>query len=181
MYERSYGAKYDRKLYGADVSKAIRADIKAQVKAGNLPGGDVRYSVRLQKYSGGYSINISVKNLLEVWEPCDGFAVQSPEQEALYGKRSCQNYWCEEGRGRGKVGAEPHDRMSWEGVRVEQLLKDIANAYNYDGSESQVDYFDVNFYVHVNIQNLRDALWELQEKDRLAAAKAAREAKAAAL
>jgi hypothetical protein len=35
-------------------------------------------------------------------------------------------------------------------------LKAIATAYRYDRSESQVDYFDTNFYLHVDL----DWEWE---------------------
>ena len=27
----------------------------------------------------------------------------------------------------------------------------IVNQYNYDNSDSQTDYFDVNFYTHLNL------------------------------
>lgn len=32
-------------------------------------------------------------------------------------------------------------------------LYDIANAYNYDDSDGQSDYFDRNYYVHFNVNN----------------------------
>jgi hypothetical protein len=35
--------------------------------------------------------------------------------------------------------------------KVLQRVKDITAEYNYDNSDVQTDYFDVNFYLHLNI------------------------------
>jgi hypothetical protein len=66
-YDRSYGAKYND-LPGSPgwvdttvIAKAIRADIKAAVKAGDIPG--VKYSVRTSKFSGGSSIDVEIIGL----------------------------------------------------------------------------------------------------------------------
>ncbi len=45
MYERRYGSKYDNSLSTTEIAKRIRADIKAAVAAGELPGSPVSYSV----------------------------------------------------------------------------------------------------------------------------------------
>jgi hypothetical protein len=172
MYERAYGSKYDRSLSRVDIAKAIRADIKEAVKAGKLPES-AKYSVQSRSYAGGFSIDIRVKNFHEAYVVCDGFAAQSPEQEALYGKRLCGNYWCSERND--SEHAKPHDRLSWEAVQVEEKLKAIAWAYNFDGSDSQRDYFDVNFYSHVDIESARDAEFQAQHVAAKKAAAAARQ------
>ncbi len=41
---------------------------------------------------------------------------------------------------------------------VESELDNIMNAYNYDNSDSMVDYFDVNFYGHVRFEDNRNVL-----------------------
>ena len=35
---------------------------------------------------------------------------------------------------------------------MEQVIKDIHDAYNYDGSEVQFDYFDVNYYGQAEVE-----------------------------
>ena len=68
MYERSYGTKYQEfhtdangeRVYrsAAEIAKAIRADIKAAVKAGELP--KARYSVKSDSYTGGSSVDVTI-------------------------------------------------------------------------------------------------------------------------
>lgn len=68
MYERSYGAKYDKNLSTTQIAALVREEIKAAVKAGTLPAG--KYSVRSQSYSGGSSIDVRISGLTgQVFEP----------------------------------------------------------------------------------------------------------------
>ncbi|MBO2461611.1 hypothetical protein [Actinomadura violacea] len=143
------GAKYEPgKFMGAtELAAAIRKDIalarklgkqsrKAQagalVKSGVVavpyadPIGDapdfIRIFVRRNIYSGGRSIDITIKNV-----PADWWVTKTA-------------YW--------------DDNVKYKDAGPElaalgQALKDLANAYNYDRSDIQTDYFDVNFYLHV--------------------------------
>jgi hypothetical protein len=60
---RHTGSKYAevKGLDPAEIAKRIRADIKAEVKAGRLPHG--AYSVRTSKYSGGATIYVRAEGL----------------------------------------------------------------------------------------------------------------------
>jgi hypothetical protein len=127
MYERVYGEKYQKGLDIAEIAKLVRKDIRAAIKSGNLP--EIRTSVRISRYSGGQSLNVEIKGVP------DGFVIHNPE----WVRFSLEN---------------PHivpriPRYSEKSRDVEKTLERIVSAYNHDGSETMIDYFDVNFYAHV--------------------------------
>ncbi len=165
MYERSYGYRYDEASgTAADIAKRIRADIKQAVEEGLLPNR-WRYSVRSDSFSGGQSIDITVKGCADAWKDCD--------------RSSCPNPWCAHGGiHRDLAGATAHDILTDEAEAAKMTLQRIHTAYNHDGSEIQTDYFDVRYYGQVNFQDARSAEFEASEKARKAARKAATEAAA---
>lgn len=57
------GSRYDPKLDVAEIAKQIRKLIKDAIKAGYLP--KIKTSVRIQRFSGGQSINIEVKECFD--------------------------------------------------------------------------------------------------------------------
>lgn len=139
MYERSYGDKYDRSLSTTEIAKRIRADIKAAVEAGELPGKPVTYSVISRYFSGGSSIDVTARGIL-------GSRVAGEEAER-------------DNRREGK-------RWPWltdEARAVMAVLERIHDAYNHNGSEIQVDYFDVNYYGSVEIETEETAAFRERE------------------
>lgn len=149
MYERRYGARYNEPAQyasAAEIAKLIRRDIKAAIAAGDLPGRASDYRVRSERYSGGQSINV-VALLPDLWQVCEGIV---PGSEDGYGARSCGDPWCKAG-GSEFPGARSHLILSAEGRRIKALLEDIHGAYNHDGSEPMVDYFDRRYYGGVDI------------------------------
>jgi hypothetical protein len=133
---RSYGAKYDHtgRMDIADIAKLVRADIKlarkiAQQTAepgslaivdtlGNAPA-QIKFGVRVSRFSGGCALDITIKNIPDNW-------------------------WVERnnGRERGKFGSPALKAVAAE-------LRQIMDAYNHNGSDLLTDYFDVRFYGHV--------------------------------
>jgi hypothetical protein len=131
-----YGAKYaaTSKLNVAEISKLIRDEIKLIRKAAKAtplgkqaadlklidPIGDapadLKISVRSERFSGGCSIDITLINIPEAW----------------------------------KIPAERHGHPTWtqspELTAPVRELKGLMNAYNYDGSDTQADYWNVRFY-----------------------------------
>ena len=149
MYERSYGSKVkpsDPYRTAADIAKDMRADIKAKIASGDLPGTMRNYTVWVLNYSGGRSIDVSAVDLPGMWT----------KEVALWGYREGQEV----------------DVLTEEGQKVEAILKAIHNAYNYDGSESQVDYFDVNYYGQAGVLDP----WRQEYRDKEKARKAAKAA-----
>lgn len=140
MYERSYGPKYEPGLDTAEIAKRIRASVKTLVKAGTLPA-DWKYSVRTDRFAGGSAIRvratsprpIMVMTSDEQWEAQvrGGDPVRHPET----------GEWV-------RHYGESH---TVEAAAVYAILKVEQAAYNFDGSETQVDYWDVNYYGEVNL------------------------------
>lgn len=142
--EVSYGAKYEqvKHLSTTEIAKLIRADIKlarkVETKLGTAAGADIaivdglaalasmpktiKVSVRSEYFSGGSSIDVRVYNLPE--------------------------------KGWGYVHEEyprPHWTPGAELSAILDALAEIHRAYNYNGSDAMVDYFDVNYYGHVDV------------------------------
>lgn len=129
------GSKFDRACSINDIAKAIRADIKAAMKkpgtdAWALPKG-LKVSVRTQKFSGGCSIDA---NITAFEGPLHNLAA------VLFSE------------------ALPHapQAFPWftkEVARVLAVLKGLMDAYNFDKSDTQSDYFHVRFYDHQGIDS----------------------------
>jgi len=156
-------ANYDRKFTGrncptgyvtaSELAKLMRVDIKSAIAAGTLPGTARNYSVRVHNYSGGRSIYIEAQDLGGMWEDCKG---------------GCNHWDCEHGR--------TTLVLTEAGQKVQETIEDIRSSYNYDSSDAQVDYFNVNFYGSASVESPSDKRFRESEKAR----KAARKAKVAA-
>lgn len=125
MYERAYGDKYHaaKDLSTVEIAKLIRKDIKEHIEKGCLPEG--KYNVRSKYFAGGSSIHVYVSNLEHV--------VYNDEYLYAVNNKLPVREW-------------PRSCYTELAKNVLKTVERIANQYNYDGSEVQVDYFDVNFY-----------------------------------
>ena len=157
MYERKFTGRNCPTGYvtAADIAKLMRADIKAAIKAGTLPGTARNYSVKIDNFSGGRSIDITAIDLDGMWTTCPGQA-----------KTGCNHWDCSRGRTARVLTAK--------GLKVEKAIKDIHSSYNYDASEVQVDYFNVNFYGSAKVEDEWHADFRRSEKARREARKAAK-------
>jgi len=164
MYERSYGYRYAElgdHPSAAEIAKAIRADIKQAVSEGLLPAR-WSYSVRSDSFSGGKSVDVRVQDCADAYRLCDG-------------GQGCRNVWCAARNDPQYAhGATPHNVLTEEAEAAKMTLTRIHNAYNHDGSEIQIDYFDVRYYGIVDFESADSANFRRAEKERLAAKKAAR-------
>jgi hypothetical protein len=156
MYEKTYGEKYEAQqgLSTTEIAKLIRADIKTAVKDGTLPS-TWKYSVKTEYFSGGSSIDVRVKNCADAWMTCDGTVPGSKQMlpNGSWTARACSNMWCK-GRNEPEYAhaATEHKVLTEQAEAAKAVLQAIHNAYNHDGSESMVDYFDVNYYGTVNFE-----------------------------
>lgn len=126
----AYGSKYDatKNLNRAEIAKLIRADIKALVADGTLP--KAKYSVRVRSFSGGGAIDIKYSHVVE-----DGFMLHNAERlefDIVHGSREFTRL----------------PLYSERATHITKTLDSIMSAYNFDGSDSQSDYFHVRFYGH---------------------------------
>jgi hypothetical protein len=130
--ETKHGSKYDATLTTTDIAKRIRADIKS-----TLP--DIKVSVRCKSFSGGSSITVEVTSV----------------------PASLQLLTADYLAGREEFNGAAY-RYTPDARALRASLEALVAAYNFDGSDSMVDYFHVNFYAHVNFDS------RLEENERAA-------------
>ena len=158
QYDIHYGKKYSKDIDIVEIAKLVRAYIKEAVSAGDLPAA--KYGVRIERYSGGRSLNIDVKN--------GEFPLLS-EKRVRFELENPNRYPGD------NPDPEVRSWMSVEAQRVQGALMTIAAAYNFDGSDIQSDYFHVNFYVHVRFDHTNEEAERNLIRDALEAAKAPKE------
>ena len=124
-YSIQYGQKYQRGRDIKDIAKLVRRDLKAAIQAKTLPGG--KYSVTIDRFSGGQSLDVKVSNLKTP------FLMQNPERILL---ENCKADHCH----------PTLPRFSKRGKAYLDTIEFIVAAYNFDGSDTNVDYWNVNFY-----------------------------------
>lgn len=168
-----YGGKSGRYLYGAQLSAAIRADLKT--------AGIKGVSVSCKTYSGGQNITATVKALPSDFLPLGEYikryeinsscawidagpgespvhastywAANSEEREAIR-RKAAEHAWR---KGTGSImnsfikHAHADENCIYTPAMMEKLrrIDSIIAAYRYDESNSQVDYFDTNFYYDI--------------------------------
>jgi len=115
--------------YDPDLDIAeIAKKVRADIKAAKLPG---KISVRIQRYAGGRSLRVKAV----VPFPVRHGDVERENRERAEGL-DCP--W-----------------LTREAYELQEKLKEITEAYNYDRSDIQTDYFDVNFYLHVDLEQAK--------------------------
>ena len=171
-----YGSKSDKHLYGADLSKAIREDIKA--------AGIKGASVRCKSYSGGQSIIVTLSLPASAYVTKQQFAVDyrvSPsfcwidyeDEDGNHQTIHIDDYYGD------RISAEEQEKIrisaalyeykreaesendlnvyhldkykvyTTETIAIIKKVQAIITAYRYDESNSMVDYFDTNFYYDI--------------------------------
>ena len=177
MYERSYGYLYSEggRLDTAAIAKLIRRDIKTAIAEGLLPDRWT-YSVSTSRGSMCSAIDVRVKDCADAWMPCPGYKIGTRQELPNGGwiATGCGDPWCKAGgEHKDHPNAQAHDVLTEEALAAKMTLERIHGAYNHDGSEVQVDYFDVNYYGTVGFQDARSARFEAEEKARKQARRAA--------
>lgn len=165
-----YGSKSNLHLYGADLSKAIREDIKR--------AGIKGVTVRCKSYSGGQSIGVTVTlrpdeyisfpEFLENYRIKGNSRIYTAENPSGIHSDYYFEMSAEEQQETRVAAAEyAYERMTTRENRVNEFYIDeetqftpetlakiktiqaIICAYRYDESNSQVDYFHTNFYYDI--------------------------------
>ncbi len=166
-----YGSKSNRHLYGAELSKAIRDDIKA--------AGIKGVSVRCKKFSGGQeifaTITLTPNQFTSLDSYIDSYEIPSNEywitltdgssihRDVYYAASSEQReeyrtsaarythnlYTCHE---HAFYNRFPDRCAEYTPATLETLKKidSIIAAYHYDESNGMVDYFNTNFYYTIS-------------------------------
>ena len=165
-----YGSKSNRHLYGADLSAAVREDLK---KAG-IKGA----TCKIHTYAGGQNLTVTVKvnpsDFLSFEQYLDNYRIKG-SQAWIYLDNGeyihCDKYWsldADEWEQIRRSAAERDYRkvtteeaaytLGWIDFLTEAAKKTVAridaivSAYRYDCSNGMVDYFDTNFYYDIRLK-----------------------------
>ncbi len=146
-YWEGEGYKAVKDKSSTEIYAMIRKEVRAYLKK-RYPG--VKASVRGEWFSGGSSVNVSFKEL-----PRNPFKMV-PAPWAPYGD-----------------GEHVCGHANWY-KGLEKAIKRIVNKYNYSDCESMIDYFHVNYYVHVGVywetaRPLEEAVRAEWEKEKVSA------------
>jgi hypothetical protein len=139
QYDIVYGAKYEqtKNMSNKEVAKIIRTEIRTYMKQF---GKKYKVSVKLHHYN---SINVTVTPNEEINPFSKGYTnaiINDETRDYLYTNSLNQRY-------------------NLELSKILDDLDDIKEAYNYDGSDIQTDYFNVRFYGSVQFED-----WGIYDK-----------------
>lgn len=123
------GAKFKSGRDTKEIAKLIRADIKRAIESGELP--KIKTSVKMDRFSGGSSIDVKV-----VAVPA-GF-VRYTREYIIANLSHTHDY---------------NTVLTDEASALLKSLERIGKEYHRDNSDSQSDYFDVNFYFGVEFDH----------------------------
>lgn len=122
------GSNYDRKLS----TKEIAANVRAYAKK-NFPG--FKFSVRSEWSMYAGSLHIELKS-----GPCVPFVEGSRSAERGYmSTMSTVKGW--------------ENELTPEMFKVLDAVTTYANSFRYDDSDGMQDYFDTNFYIHIEVSD----------------------------
>ena len=169
-----YGSKSNRSLYGAELTAAIRADLKnAGVKGVTVSGGksssSITATVKIEPSDlvPGFTFSDSyILRMLDSYGIFDGenyiyYKQLDPNGTGIPGAalkelaRKASEYHvkrygkCNNDINQYYLTAEHYPEFTSEFLGKLQKVKNIISAYHYDASNSMVDYFDTNFYLNI--------------------------------
>uniref|UniRef100_A0A6M3XYU9 Large polyvalent protein associated domain-containing protein n=1 Tax=viral metagenome TaxID=1070528 RepID=A0A6M3XYU9_9ZZZZ len=140
-----------------EIAKIVKSTLKKEFP-------DCNFSVQIERYSGGQSLNISLMSapweaIINTGSIIDRKFVSTSEQGYEFKKHTQLNQYqfnnpyegqtaCADGIPEGWNNGAILTREAWN--CMERAYK-IASGYNYDDSDGMIDYFNTNFYLHLNI------------------------------
>jgi hypothetical protein len=140
------GEKYDRNLDITDIAKNIRKDLKVRFPK-------CKFSITIQRYSGGQSMSISLlegpfKAILSErtreWE--NGEEVWKDRAPSSY--TDFNHYYPESYKEDSRTTRMTlHD----ECIEAMKFAAGLAQGFNFDDSDPMTDYFHTNFYLHMHV------------------------------
>lgn len=141
------GIKYQSGRTTKECAALIRGEVKALLKSGAISKG-TKVSVRFDQFSGGSSIDVRVTQVPQ------GFLIFSWDYLAWEAAHPHEDYFYK------------GDRYSEEATALLTRLRGVVEQYQRKDIDSLSDYFNVNFWDHVEF----DHHIEQAERDRFKAA-----------
>ena len=115
-----------------EIAKAIRKDLKEAFP-------NCKFSVRKEDFTGGRSITVSLM-------AAPFKVIEKVENEYDKTHYQLNNYCLDK-----YLLPDSPLQLTPQAVDLLKKVTDIAQDYNYSDCDSQIDYFDVNFYFHLEI------------------------------
>jgi hypothetical protein len=138
------GSKYTGYRNATDICKDIRTDLKEATEANYLPAG-LKYSVTNEKYSGGQSINVSIRGLSDK----DRTDTTELDRHGDFAQLK-------------------------EAKELQKRVDAITNSYNQTNIDSQSDYFHVAYWGRAEIETDQSRQFREDEAIRRQAARLAK-------
>ena len=127
---------FERGLDVKDIAKLIRKDLKKEFGKGN------KFSVRISRFSGGQSIDITAKQVT------DDLVYSYKE---LYERNNLERLqW--DNPDLYEYLNKLYQKQQFLTDDVRKTIKSIVDQYNYNESDPYTDYYDVGFYSHIDDQ-----------------------------
>lgn len=146
------GDNYELGLDIKEIAKRLRIHLKKR-----LP--DHKFSVRIERYSGGQSMSILlmsapytpiIESISEEWQDGQCVIVHKPvkEQIAQLNHHCLDDYKSQDETAHVRNNGYVIDDRT---IKAMKIAVSFTSGYNYDDSDSMIDYFNVNFYMHIGI------------------------------
>ena len=146
-----------RNMTMKDIAKAIRQELK-------LLFPNCKFSVTKELYAGGASINIALmKSDIRVIRYMDEIPIVALDWLVKSGRYTYEQIERMQDETHHQLNTytllEKWDKNKWcngvfltkEGHNMLQTVVRVAEQYNWNNSDPMTDYFDVNFYLHVDL------------------------------
>ena len=132
--ERRLGIMYERtkNMTVKEIAAQIRKTIRQAAKDGIIPS-EWKYSVRYRSASMSQAIDVTVEIPADIYDLEQAYWDEHNHPYRTFPEMLVGKY-------------EPLARM----LQTSELLNSIHRGYNYDGSDSMTDYYDVRFYGNVS-------------------------------
>jgi len=152
------GSKYNGSMTLKDICKAVRSELKKMYP-------DCKFSVSKETYSGGGSITLSLMSAPS--NPFNPLTDEIKEKIERNTQRAFGKFW-EKQLEQAIENYKKTTTQDWhhglnqfyisDDICLTEKTKEIMTralgvlqSYNYDDSDSSIDYFHTNFYVHASI------------------------------
>jgi len=128
------GSNYNRDLRLRDIAKLVREQFKKEFP-------QCKFSVKTEYFSMGQALHVALMRA--------PFEIYLDKNERGYSQINKNSFNCSYEEGYVNNGS----KLTKNGFNVLKRMCNIVESYNREDSDSQTDYFDVNFYTHFSIGN----------------------------
>lgn len=139
-----------------EISKRIRDQLKKEFSG-------CKFSVVMKSYSGGSNISINlmegdikvIRDFKDISESAlFDYGSRSYSEEQIREVQETKHHQLNQYTSNEDFNEDVWNNgvfLTKQGYELFKRVVEIINQYNYDNSDSQTDYSDVNFYVHLSI------------------------------